>query len=280
MQQIAIIKNEEIHPDLIRDFFTSKVKNLLGIGGEILIRDYDKEYSISDRFINNISNAGLNKLGLINYQCISSDDMNSTKIAEFAKILNEIAKEYDISTISNYSKFLCWIHPFAKPYSSISSTTFYELPFISFITNAAFRTIAPAVVFPANYGYALFENLYHESLHQQLIITLCCSTEGLFKRPPGSNYSIHIPWRNINWTLEHSLQAAYVYIHLLFTRIKQYKLEKEQHYKQLLNEAINQAKYALNILINGLIQHKSAFNEEDLAIIYKMNEFYLPTIEG
>lgn len=98
--------------------------------------------------------------------------------------------------------------------SGLSSTTFYDLRGVAFLTPNALRFVPPGVVFQEPCAHALADNLAHEALHQELMAAI---DRVEHVKPPEVGrmpVSIRPSWRGAEWGIEQVLQAAYVYTRL------------------------------------------------------------------
>ena len=112
---------------------------------------------------------------------------------------------------------LCAPHPDQQ----FASTSFYELRSVAFVSQLGFHYIPPECLTKDISVYALFDNIFHEALHQHLINELYDSDED--EEIENYNYriqgdSIFVEWRQAEWASEHAFQAAYVYRNLWFFR--------------------------------------------------------------
>jgi hypothetical protein len=96
-----------------------------------------------------------------------------------------------------------------KPF--VSSTTYLEILGCTFISDWAFQFLPPTFQLGNGDLYPIQENLYHESLHQQLMLQI--NQWEVFDRTqkPESYGQIFVPWHNKFWSFEHALHAYYVY---------------------------------------------------------------------
>lgn len=177
---------------------------------------------------------------------------------------------YAYECIQNFTSSLIWLRlkTLDAAVPLFSSTSFYEFPHCTFLTDLALYHIPPDIVFSVPMVYALRENLYHEALHQQLCTLI--SKYGVFTDPTVAHAlpGILIPWRNTYWKLEHALQAAFVYSKVARTRIAAYKqLVLDDPQRSLFRLAIQKAYDSLRVLRDGLVAHHHYFNPSSLSII-------------
>lgn len=152
----------------------------------------------------------------------------------------------------------------------ISSTTFYDYPLCTFFTRYGYFYMPPNIVFHEPNDYVIFDNLYHEALHQKLLIQIILGKIFINHKSLSRDEIIPIPWRDSKWTIEHALQAAYVYIHLYHARVV-YRLSlKEGNELSKLNKAIASSKINAIYLFNQLMQLKNIFTEEGRSMIAQL----------
>ncbi len=144
--------------------------------------------------------------------------------------LNHFTKEAD--TIFRNLSLVIWLNRdenASKEIPYISCCSYRAFPHCAFITDLATCHIPPEIVFPSCHPYPMLENLYHESLHQELFSTINFSNVFLSNQKAFIEKSVWIPWRNTHWTLGHAMQGLYVYCHLLVLR------KKYSHYSDFNN---------------------------------------------
>ncbi len=132
----------------------------------------------------------------------------------------ELLKKIDegfLTFIHNFTSLIVLLekdpnHTNSNPLTSVSLPIF---PFCTFMTETALLHIAPDIIFPNNSFYALLENLYHESAHQELSFKLLAEDIFIENFDPSTAAKVNIPWRKTQWEIDRVLHAAYVYWRLI-----------------------------------------------------------------
>lgn len=110
-----------------------------------------------------------------------------------------------------------------------SGAAFHELPHCTFLSDAFFIAVTPSAIFePIHRPYIIFENLYHEALHHQLSASVMLKAEGYYEPANRNNLIYYIKSRDKSWSIPNILQAAYVYLNILPTRITYLQEIKKQ----------------------------------------------------
>ena len=107
----------------------------------------------------------------------------------------------------------------ANPGPLLTSSTFPALPHCAFMSTKAQRHIPPNLVFASDSQYALFENLFHEALHQQLSSTILFLDSIRPDFTSNESRKIPVPWRGQAWEPDRVLHATLVYGELLNLRL-------------------------------------------------------------
>jgi len=149
--------------------------------------------------------------------------------------------------------------------SYFSSASFYSPPHCGFFTEWADQFIAPSVVFPTPCWEAASDNLYHEALHQQLIISLRCNRLILCHRPGfETDFFVDVPWRNVRWHGEQAFHGFFVY-----SRLAQYRycLANRTNVESVRATLLGAAQIAQNCattLREALVKHPDFFSRNGL----------------
>jgi hypothetical protein len=190
----------------------------------------------------------------------SVDDMHYIEMA-----LKFLAESHCARTIKAFTSMIVWLQldELAPPEVPLTSVAIPLFPHCTFLTRKALCHIPPVHVFDQPWEYALAENIYHESLHQQLTATML--QEDIF--PPDYNAEmslpIFIPWRQQFWPVDRVLHAAHVYQGIIPLRSKHLTnsfLTKEQF--GFLDSAVRSAESCLKHLKNCLFQNQQAFTAD------------------
>lgn len=156
-----------------------------------------------------VDGAVLEQVGLAGCQVVPVAGKRLALLQQALVMLREVGGE-PLSVIGNFVSMVCWIRPKSGGGVGVSSTSFYEFPHCVFLSDLGARHIAPDFMLGSASGYALLDNLYHESLHQQLIATL---RGRAFFTPEARNVvdAVYVPWRRTHWGAEHAVHALLVY---------------------------------------------------------------------
>lgn len=131
------------------------------------------------------------------------------------------------------------------------------------MTETALFHIAPATIFPKKSIYALAENLYHESIHQELSFKLLSSDIFIEDFEPATSVKIEIPWRKTVWEVDRVLHAAYVYWRLIPMRSsKKLKALVSEEELNLISIAVQKGIENFNYLSSKLKEVDFLFTEE------------------
>lgn len=143
---------------------------------------------------------------------------------------------------------------------NFASTTFGSPRGVTYLTQLAKKYIPPHTVLPEREVYALAENLFHESLHQELFQRIE-SGNFLKKNTRGKDGPlIPIPWRNSQWHLEHAVHTLYVYQNLRRLR----DLMPASVDRSIALEAKLGAQNAMHALMTGISPYQDLFHEKGL----------------
>jgi hypothetical protein len=135
----------------------------------------------------------------------------------------------------------------------LTSATFPKFPHCTFLTDKSFRHIPPNSIASWDSDYALRENLYHESLHQELSALLLHRDILSEKYSAKTAPKIPIPWRGAAWEPDRAFHAIYVYSGLLPMRMQELSTHKPTSKPfvwtmQALNDGANVLKYLIDKL--------------------------------
>ncbi|WP_420093897.1 aKG-HExxH-type peptide beta-hydroxylase [Comamonas testosteroni] len=148
-----------------------------------------------------------------------------------------------------------------KPGPLLTSSTFPALPHCAFLSTKAKRHIPPNIVLEADSGYALFENLYHEALHQQLSTTILFTDSIASAFSSSTCTKISVPWRGSSWEPDRVLHATFVYSGLLRLRREAAIAENQVPMELDLMNAVKEAHQALTYLIEQFTHVRPAFSD-------------------
>jgi hypothetical protein len=136
--------------------------------------------------------------------------------------------------ILKFTRLVSIVSPTSREGTHFASTSFWLYPFATFVTVGAAFYVPPVYQFASPSDYAVFENLFHEALHQELTEFLRirfsigdeCRLDQVFCRPS---------WREADWSLEHCFHALYVYRSL--ARLRDMALYSSDNFAQFLPAA-------------------------------------------
>lgn len=174
------------------------------------------------------------------------------------------------ATTKDWTSLFVWLAPDEDnpPDNVLTSVAIPSLPHCSFFSVKALRHIPARHVFDGASLYALAENIYHESLHQQLNASLIFDEKTKVFSEESKLNKVHIPWRDVHWELDRVLHAAWVYSGLQLFR--ENALESsllEDHEKKFLKGAYNESKPRLELLLLELDAAIPNVSDESKGII-------------
>jgi hypothetical protein len=171
--------------------------------------------------------------------------------------------------IQSWCSMIVWLMEDSDdpPETELTSVALPALPHCTFLTYKAIQHIPPKVIIPAITLYGLQENLFHESLHQQLSATLIFEdilTGSADMAPP-----VPIPWRATVWPVDRALHAAWVYGNVLGLRQAEIERGPEggERVRQTLSRAYDEGRAALAHLVAALDKHRDSFTVRGQAIL-------------
>lgn len=138
------------------------------------------------------------------------------RLAFLEDALTTIAADKGRSRVlREFTSLLVWLEGDGSGVPLLTSSSLPLVPHCSFITDKALRHIPPDTVFDDDSVYALAENLFHESLHQQLSASIL--VDDLFVTGYDSHHAerTRVPWRGSDWEPDRVLHATFVYSNLL-----------------------------------------------------------------
>jgi hypothetical protein len=142
-------------------------------------------------------------------------------------ILEDMAREDHerLSNILSWTSLIVWMEKDERDDSAgdglLTSSTFPEFPHCTFLTDKCLRHIPPNGVADFDSQYAIWENLYHESLHQQLAALLLHRDILDPSYSANTTVKIPVPWRSAAWEPDRVFHAIYVY-----SKVAQMRMEK------------------------------------------------------
>ena len=210
----------------------------------------------------------LDTVGITHGEKLNSSDYHKQLIMEAVSYLNSLNSYYAKSVV-DYCGTLFWITVpinYKESYPPLTSASYPALPFATFISDLAIKHIAPVEFITIPKSFALAENLFHESLHQELTILLLSNNIMSNNFNANKQLGIHIPWRNTYWAIDRVLHATYVYSNLIPFREKAADNEKGKIAKRLYNSA-KEGKNILYLLSLSLHQNSYLFSSEGKKLI-------------
>lgn len=170
--------------------------------------------------------------------------------------------ESEMAFITDFISTLVWLVPKSNT-SNSGNASFYELPHMTFVSDATLFFIPPFHQVPREYGFLGFvENLYHEALHHQ-VHTFNAFHSNKYCHGALGDLLIDFPQRqDRTFSYTQALNACYVYGEIIEYRSKIAKSLSENHQlKDLIwiNEALNYAIIMRSNLVASLYDVKDAF---------------------
>ena len=183
------------------------------------------------------------------------------------RLLNGLDGPFSES-VHAYLSILIWLEESEASVESLTCSSFPALPHCSFITDKALRHILPDTILPEDSPWALAENLYHESLHQQLSATILQEDILSDAYDARSAPRISVPWRNSEWEIDRVFHALYVYSRLLPMR-EQYARSRDLDPLAAfyIPEAIQEGRAALAYLAEALRGFDSYFTDTGKGLV-------------
>ncbi len=132
---------------------------------------------------------------------------------------------------------------------SLTSVSLPTLPFCSFFSQKALVHIPPEFISPKPQLSFLAENIYHEAIHQQVILEIFERDFFLFSETGEVLPLIEIPWRQKAsqemrfWKIDRLFHALSVYVGLLPYRLSELKRTGDLFWKDAFEEAFSCAKF-------------------------------------
>ncbi len=163
--------------------------------------------------------------------------------------------ENALALTREWSSLIVWLAPDREnpPATLLTSVAIPSFPHCSFMSVKALRHIPARHVFDGASIYALAENIYHESLHQQLNASLIFDVKTTTFAEESKLKKAHIPWRNVYWELDRVLHAAWVYSGLQILREQALESNLIKDYEKIfLGGAYDESKPRLELLLSEL----------------------------
>jgi hypothetical protein len=172
--------------------------------------------------------------------------------------------------VSQQTSMIVWLTPkhTMLPGDLFSCCSFHRLPHCTFLTDLALRHIPANVVFRQNSTYALQENLFHESLHQELCEMIDIDSLFLADVSEIASITVTIPWRATDWALEKAVHAFYVYANLL--KMRTHVVSEgllSQGCGEELKKGILEAKTAVTVLGNGIMSNSKYLSKRGVELV-------------
>ncbi|WP_157179736.1 aKG-HExxH-type peptide beta-hydroxylase [Rhizobium sp. CF142] len=144
----------------------------------------------------------------------------SAKVGTALDILSELDVDA-LNSVMTWTSQIVWLEFSAlSSRTMLTSSTFPALPHCTFVTSKALRHLPPMTVQGEENPYFLAENLYHESLHQELSTWLVLGEVLDPSFDTATSRLISVPWREQRWEPDRVLHATYVYAGILPLRRK------------------------------------------------------------
>ena len=188
-------------------------------------------------------------------------------LAHALRLLNGLDGPFSES-VHDYLSMLIWLEESEASVESFTSSSFPALPHCAFMTDKALRDIPPDTILPEDSPWALAENLYHESLHQQLSATILQEDILSDAYDARSAPKISVPWRSTDWEIDRAFHALYVYSRLLPMR-EQYARSRDLDPLAAfyIAEAIQKGRAALRYLAEALRAFDCCFTDTGKGLV-------------
>jgi hypothetical protein len=150
----------------------------------------------------------------------------------------------------------------------LTSSSFPDLPHTTFISDKALKHIPPNIIFDSDCDYALKENLYHESLHQELAALLLHNNILSSEYSASTSKKVLVPWRNnAAWEPDRVLHAIYVYSNILPMRFEYLNKNLKPDVKETLSSALSEGIGALSFLSDHMQEFKWIFTVDGKKVL-------------
>jgi hypothetical protein len=184
--------------------------------------------------------------------------------ARIAAIWTALGSEFALTEpcrlqVTEFTKAVIWVD--RQSVDGMTSAAFYQAPHCTILSDAALFGVPPHCVMPRSPSQVwLLENLYHESLHHQL---LTFSARFPLRTPDGS---ISVPGRSRRWSVSEAVHSLHVYVHLLAfrARLMQYLRASHPHDPTaftFVSESSAEAMKTAQGLAKGLAPYAAALPE-------------------
>ncbi len=176
--------------------------------------------------------------------------------------------------ISEWTSLIIWVeleHSHNNSVDLLTSSSFPDLPHTTFVSDKAMRHIPPNIIFEEESTYPLKENLFHESLHQEMAALLLHEAILSPIYSAVTSKKIPVPWRgNAHWEPDRVLHAIFVYTHILPMRLEYLLKSTDPEERETLGRAISEGIKALTYLSEKLTPYDYIFTNKGKQVFNKI----------
>ncbi|MFB2863155.1 hypothetical protein [Aeromonas sp. MdU4] len=158
-------------------------------------------------------------MGIDNVDCISACDSRLAFLEDGLKCYGHLMED-ELRFISGFISALVWLTP-NNDAADNGNASFYELPHITFVSDATLFFIPPFHQIPREFGiFGFVENLYHEALHHQ-VHAYNALNEKHYCYDQRDDCILDLPYRNDRtFSYSQAFNACYVYSEIVKFREK------------------------------------------------------------
>jgi hypothetical protein len=189
---------------------------------------------------------------------ISACDRRLDFIHQGIKSLAPVCQQ-ELAFIADFISAWVWLSP-AQKTANYGSASFYEIPHVAFISDAALFFIPPCHSLSRELGViGLIENLYHEALHHQ-VHSYCAFKQPYYCKDNLDHNKLWFPYRtDRSFSYAQAFNACYVYGEIIRFRGKMAEYLAHIDNTAPLSEAISSARMMWLTLAGALFAVKEAF---------------------
>jgi hypothetical protein len=180
-----------------------------------------------------------------------------------------------LDTVCDYTGLVLWLDtpPGGSGAYHIISSSFPGLPHCVVMTDRAAMGVLPDETFRSFSAWALAESLYHESLHQLLSATILQEEIFVDSFRADAAPTVHVAWRNADWSLDRSLHALFVYANISRMRLRLQALDMlDGTERDILARVQPHSIDAAKRLGEGLDRHRNVFTDRGNRLLTEMQE--------
>lgn len=221
----------------------------------------------------------LDSLGLANHVGSIPSEAVINNLQDAVTLLGQIGDDYRQSVINGIDTLvMVKVRAGAAEGTVLTSITIPTFPMASFFSANAQRHLAPAALTDAPDIAVLSENLLHESVHQNVNITILERDIFPDSFDPQTARKIEIPWRqtaketrNRFWEIDRCLHAFAVYVGVLPYRVAiAQDAGQTPSTKDAFAASITQAEKSLRFLHHALDDVRDSFAPDGQALLSEL----------